>query len=64
MEMVSGSGHVAVEDDVAGGDAFELAGELVAVGEDQDIGWRSRAWRELARGLSKGERDSGEKGEE
>ena len=42
LDLVEGdgqlAGHVALEDDGAAGGAFEVAGELVAVGEDEDVG--------------------------
>ena len=59
-----GSGHVAIEDDVSCGDAFELAGKAVAVGEDEDIGRRGGWFRGRGGCLGVGERGKGEEGEE
>jgi hypothetical protein len=59
-----GAGHVAGEDDVAGGDALELAGEAIAVGEDQVVRRPGCGWPGWSgRGLSMDKQGEGEAGE-
>jgi hypothetical protein len=66
LDLVDGNselaGHVAIEDDVAGSHALELAGELIAVGEDEYVRRLGGSW--LGGGLGESQRGEGEKGEE
>ena len=59
-----GSGHIALEHDISAGHTVELARQLVTVGKDQDIRWRSwgRFCWSSCRGLRVGKRRKDEKG--